>query len=66
MKKIIYIPVFNTGWSVISVNACDCRRLGGYILHAGTIYGDTAYITEAAAWAYINKEYVPDDLIHKF
>lgn len=62
MTTTVYIPVSNNGWHVVAVNAAECRRLGGCIYHAGTIYGDTAYITEAAAWAYINREYVPDDL----
>ena len=55
--EFIYIPVYTNHYSVEKIKRSDARRLGRYIEAGGTIYGDTAYNTEAAAWAYINYNY---------
>ena len=53
----IFIPVYTNRYSVEKIKRSDARRLGRYIEARGTIYGDTAYNTEAAAWAYIRGDY---------
>ena len=52
----IYIPYYNRGYHVQQADA-SAKRVGGYWLWCGTIYGPTAYTTEAAAYQYINKQY---------
>lgn len=59
----IYIPYYDRGYHVMTAEAEACRALrNGDIMYAGTIYGAEAFRTEAAAVAYIHREYVrPED-----
>ena len=53
----LYIPYYNAGWHILEAKAEKVRRLGRYIEYYGTIYGEYAFTTEAAASAYIYKDY---------
>ena len=53
----IYIPYYDRGWHIQEADADRARRIGRFWLYNSVIYGDTAYNTEAASQAYIDKQY---------
>ena len=55
-KMKVYIPYYSNGYHIMEADE-SARRVGGYWLFRGTIYGPTAYTTEAGAAQYINKQY---------
>lgn len=52
-----YIPYYDAGWHILEADSKKVRKPGKYIEYCGTIYGERAFTTEAAAAAYICKDY---------
>ena len=53
----IYIPYFDNGFHVLRADVARSRKVSGYWMHCGMIYGPYAYTTEEAAQCYIDKRY---------
>lgn len=60
---IVYVPVYDNGRKVAAINSAKARYFktpgyNGTILYYGICYnGEHIFTTEAAAWAWWNKEY---------
>lgn len=54
-----YAAYYDKGWNVLEFDASKARRIGGYLVYAGTIYGpaNECFTSQDGARLLIQKEY---------